>query len=142
MIGEKKNLSSLPALITRLAVGFVFAYGAWLKFQNIDGVIMQFSQTGWPFVSALVYLVCTLELVLGVLLIIGFLTRWAVVPLMVIEAIAAFTVKSAWATDLAAALNFTEFLYIWLFFWLLVYGPGKYSLDEWLTKRPFKTAEK
>lgn len=129
MLNFKTVLPSLPALITRLAVGFVFAYGAWSKFQNIDAVITQFNQSGLPFVTPLTYLVCTIELVAGVLLIVGLFTRLVVVPLIVIEATAAFAVKGAMATQIATALNFTEFLYVWLFLWLLVHGPGKYSVD-------------
>lgn len=131
MLNDKNVIPSLPALITRLTVGFVFAFGAWSKFQNIDEVIAQFSQTGFPFVAPLTYLVCTIELLAGVLLMIGLFTRIIVVPLIIIEAIAAFTVKAHLMTNLAAALNFTEFLYIWLFLWILVYGPGRFSVDHW-----------
>lgn len=128
---HKDIFNDIPALITRLTVGFVFAYGAWSKFQNIDDVITQFNQTGFPFVAPLTYLVCTIELIAGLLLLIGLFARWAVVPLIVIEAIAAFTVKAHLMTSLAIALNLTEFLYIWLFIWILVYGPGRFSVDHW-----------
>ena len=137
-INKLSTLNDWPALITRLTVGFVFAYGAWSKFQNINDVITQFNQTGFPFVAPLTYLVCTIELGAGLLLLIGLLTRWVVLPLIIIEAIAAFTVKAHLMTSLATALNLTEFLYIWLFVWIFVYGPGRYSVDHWREKRRLK----
>lgn len=135
MFNFKREVLSIPALVTRLSVGFVFAYGAWDKFQDIDTVIAQFSQTGLPFVAPLTYLVCSIELVAGLLLIVGFLTRWAAGPLIVIELIAAFAVKSHLMTNLANALNLTEFLYTWLFLWLMVFGPGHFSVDHFLSQK-------
>jgi putative oxidoreductase len=136
---SQNTILSLPALVTRLVVGFVFAFGAWTKFQNIENVITQFTQqTGFSFIAPLTYLVCGIELVGGLFLIIGFLTRWTVLPLIAIEAIAIFTVKAHLMTSLAATLNLTETLYILLFFWLFVNGPGRFSLDHlWRSKSSY-----
>ena len=135
MIFSKSTLESLPALITRVIVGFVFAFGAWAKFQNIDQVISQFTQTGLPLVAPLTYLVCTIELLGGLFLMLGLFTRFVTVPLILIEAVAIFTVKAQFITTLAATLNFTECLYIMLFFWLLIKGPGRFSFDYiWFKK--------
>ena len=125
----------MPALVTRIIVGFVFAVGAWTKFQNIDQVISQFSQNGLPLVAPLTYFVCTIELLGGLFLMLGLFTRCVTIPLMIIEAVAIFTVKAQFISTLAGTLNFTECLYIMLFFWLLIKGPGKFSLDAiWLKK--------
>ncbi len=140
MFNTNETIKSLPALFTRVAVGYVFAYGAWSKFQNIDLVIEQFSKTGLPFVTPLTYIVCFIEIITGVMLILGFFTRYAVLPLIIIEAIAAFAVKGALNTHLSTALNFTEILYIWLFLWLLVNGAGEFSVDEFLKLRKTKQA--
>lgn len=124
------NWKWLPSLLTRLVVGFVFANGGWNKLQNIDHIITQYSQSGIPYAPTISYLVAFIELIGGVLLILGLFTRICVLPLILIEAIAIFTVKFSQISSLPQMLNFTECLYILLFIGLAINGPGSVSIDH------------
>lgn len=80
MFGTRINrlLATRPALaplILRIVAGVVFVSYSLGKFRRHDAEVAAFDRYGIPFPDATVYLIGTLELVGGVLLIVGLLTR-------------------------------------------------------------------
>lgn len=65
----------LGIFLIRLALGAIFLVHGWMKFQDIAGTINFFSGLGLA--EFLAYLVATMELVGGILMIIGIYTRLA-----------------------------------------------------------------
>jgi putative oxidoreductase len=71
----------------------------------------------------------------GALLILGLLTRFTslVMAFNMVVAIAFVAIKNVSGLDEFAELD--DFLYILIFFWLFLAGPGKASLDRLVAQR-------
>ena len=80
-----------------------------------------------PFVSGV-------EFVGGILLLVGLLTRFAAVPLMVVMVVAIIAAKRADIDSLETFLGFEEVSYFVMFAWLAIAGPGPVSLDHFILK--------
>lgn len=74
---NKSSLSTTALTVLRVIAGFLFAAHGWQKFNEftIAGTQASFAQMGVPGASAVAPVVATLELVGGVALILGLLTR-------------------------------------------------------------------
>lgn len=75
------------------------------------------------------------EVICSILLILGFLTRIAVLPLAFTMIVVAFFVNAG--QELIVSERVLLFLIIYLFF--LLVGSGKYSFDYWLFKSTSET---
>jgi putative oxidoreductase len=86
-----------------------------------------------PFVSGV-------EFLGGLLLLLGLFTRIAAVPLVIVMIVAIISAKWGDVDSLATLLGFEEVLYMALFGWLAVAGPGPISLDRvlqnWREQQP------
>src|SRR4051794_19503935 len=81
------RLAFLPPLLTRLALGLIFARSGWGKLHNLERVTKFFSSLGIPAPGANAAFVGTVELVCGALLIAGLFTRFAsllLIPTMIV----------------------------------------------------------
>ena len=88
-------LAWLPPTLARLGVGWVFAQSGWGKLHNLEQVTGFFTDLGLPAPGFHAVLVSTTELVCGSLVLIGFATRLAAVPLIVTMIVAIRT--ALWA---------------------------------------------
>lgn len=128
-----------PPLI-RLMVGLVFLSEGIQKFlfPAIRGA-GRFEKIGLPAPDILGSLVGSVEVICGLLVLLGLLTRCAVIPLIAIMLVAIFTTKipllseeglwamlHAWRTDLSMLIGSI---------YLLIKGGGSYSLDRKLFSR-------
>jgi putative oxidoreductase len=127
-----KKLDWLFPLIARIAVGVVFAQSGWGKFHNIPKVTAYFEELHIPMPMIQAYLVAGVELVAGALIILGFFTRLAVIPLIIVMVVAILTAKRADISTYTDVLGLLEFLYIVLLGWIGVGGPGIISVDKLL----------
>jgi putative oxidoreductase len=124
------RLQSLPPLFARISVGLVFAHTGWGKLHNLDKVIAFFRQLGIPSPELQAPFVATTEFVCGSLLIVGLFTRVAAIPVaitMVVALLTAIAPKIHGWTDLFGT---EEFLFLLVFVWLTIQGPGPISLDK------------
>lgn len=119
----------LPPTLARIAVGWVFVSTGWGKLQNLEPVIQFFTDLGIPFPHLQAPFVASTELVCGALLLTGFLTRAAAVPLIATMIVAIATAQWPQVETLSGLLGLVETLYIVLFVWLAIAGPGPLSLD-------------
>jgi len=119
----------LPPTLARVAVGWVFVSTGWGKLQNLDSVIEFFTELGIPYPQLQAPFVASTELVCGALLLVGFLTRAAAVPLIATMIVAIATAQWPQVETLSGLLGLVETLYIVLFVWLAIAGPGPLSLD-------------
>jgi putative oxidoreductase len=143
--------SAPPAtLLVRLIVGGVFFASGAVKFLYNNQGSGRFAKLGIPAPDALAPFVGGLEIVGGVLIIIGFLTRLAAVPLIVDmlvaiassklplltgpgpEPVAAAPKTGFWAFAYQARLDLTMLLCV---AFLLVVGAGAWSVDAWLARQ-------
>jgi putative oxidoreductase len=132
-------------LLLRLMAGGVFLWEGILKFVYVNQGLGRFTKLGMPFPSFTADFIGSLEIVGGLLIIFGFLTRWIAIP-FVIEMIAAmlFTKVSLYlgtsplplpssppTVGIWAVLHEirSEYAQILVVIFLALNGPGKMSLD-------------
>lgn len=122
-------------IIIRLIVGLVFLSEGIQKFLFPEIVGEgRFEKIGFDYASFFAYFVAVFEVVCGALILLGLLTRIAAVPLFVIMITALVTTKfpillndGFWFMAHAAR---TDFAMTMLLIFIIIYGPGKYSVDN------------
>ena len=125
----------LGPLVLRLVFGYFWAETGWAKLHNLDGFTARFVDWGIPLPAFSAALSAGVEFAGGVLLMLGLSTRLtaAVMAFSMAVAIAFVVIKNVGGIDDFVELD--EVLYVLVFFWLLMAGPGKASLDAWLARR-------
>ncbi len=122
-------------ILFRLIVGLVFLSEGIQKFlyPDITGV-GRFELIGFNYATFFAYFVAFFEIMCGILILFGLLTRIAAFPLLIIMITAIVTTKipilrneGFWFMAHAARTDFSMTL---LLVFLLIYGPGKYSMDN------------
>ena len=124
----------LPPLFARIAVGWVFMWTGWAKLNNLPQVTENFAGWGIPAPHILTPFVSGVEFIGGALLLLGLFTRIAAVPLVIVMIVAIIAAKWGDIDSAATLLGFEEVLYMALFGWLAVAGPGPVSLDHLLQR--------
>ncbi len=121
-------------LIVRLFFGYFWAETGWAKLHNLDGATQRFVDWGIPHAAFNATLSAGTEFVGGVLLMLGLLTRLTSAAMLfnMIVAIALVAIKNVQAFDDFVELD--EFTYILIFFWFIVAGPGKASIDTFINR--------
>jgi putative oxidoreductase len=124
----------LAPLAVRITVGVVFMGTGWTKLHNLPRITENFRGLGIPSPEILTPFVSGVEFVGGLLLLLGLLTRFAAVPLMVVMVVAIASAKWGDVDSLETFLGFEEVSYFVMFAWLAIAGPGPVSLDHLLLR--------
>ena len=134
-----ENLRSIILLFIRLVLAYGFYQPAKLKWADIGSIIDWFKTLGIPAPALNAYLAASTEAAGVVLLILGLGTRIITIPLMITMLVAIKTVH--WANGFEAGNNGFEIplYYLLMLFILLVYGGGKFSIDQLLNRKYRKT---
>ncbi|RIH64230.1 DoxX family protein [Mariniphaga sediminis] len=130
------------SMIPRIIVGLVFLSEGIQKFLYPEMVgVGRFENIGFENPEFWAYFVASFEVVCGVFILTGLLTRLATIPLLTIMATALITTKipillneGFWFMAHAAR---TDFAMAMLLIFLLVNGPGKFSADYKFFHFPF-----
>jgi putative oxidoreductase len=121
----------------------VLAWGFWnpaiMKWKNIDGIADWFGQMGYPLPTLNAYMAATTELAGVVLLFLGIGTRLISIPLMVVMLVAIFTVHLANGFEAGSNGFEIPLYYLIMLLALMVYGPGKYSVEGILRRATSKS---
>lgn len=125
----------LGPLVLRLFFGYFWLETGWAKLHNLDGFTQRFVEWGIPFPAFSAALSAGTDFVGGLLLMLGLFTRLtaAAMAFNMVVAIATVVIKNVGSFDEFVELD--EVVYVLIFFWLLIAGPGKASLDTWLADR-------
>jgi putative oxidoreductase len=119
-------------LVTRVAIGAFMLVHGYQKLQWIlAGGEIQFADPIGLGPKVSLYLAVFAEFFCSVLLILGLAARLATVPLIVTMVIAVFIVHGADGFDKREL----GLLYLVVYLFLLVAGPGKYSIDRLISPR-------
>jgi len=127
-------LTWLPPLAIRIVVGWVFLWTGWQKLNFLPRMIQNFREWGIPAPEILTPFASGMELVGGVLLLVGLLTRVVSIPMMLIMLVAIASAKWGDVDSLQTLLGFEEISYFVMFGYLAVAGPGPVSLDHFILK--------
>lgn len=121
-------------LVVRLFFGYFWLETGWAKLNNLDGATARFVDWGIPYASFNAALSAGTEFVGGLLLMLGLFTRLTSAAMLfnMIVAIALVVIKNVNGLDDFVELD--EFTYILIFFWFIIVGPGKVSLDTLINK--------
>ena len=142
--------SPRSVLLLRLMVGGVFFWEGVLKFVYVNQGVGRFTKLGMPFPAFTADFVGCLEIVGGLLLLSGLLTRLIAIPFVIEMIVAMLSTKISLylgtsPLPLPAAppqIGFwavlheirSEYAQIMVAFYLLINGPGKWSIDALLDK--------
>src|SRR5258708_24269966 len=126
----------LPPLVARIVVGWVFLWSGWGKLNALPRMIENFRSWGIPYPEILTPFVSGVEFVGGILLLLGFLTRIAAVPLGVVMVVAIISAKLGEVDSLETLLGFEEVSYLALFLWLAIPPPPPISIHPLLLPSP------
>ena len=125
-----RHFTWLAPLAARIMVGIVFMGTGWTKLTHLPQITENFRGLGIPSPELLTPFVSGVEFVGGVLLLLGLLTRFAAVPLMIVMIVAIVSAKAGDIDTLETFLGFEEVSYFVMFAWLGIAGPGPMSLDH------------
>ncbi len=121
-------LVSLAAIVLRLALGFLMVPHGWPKVKDLRGTAGFVRGTGWTWATAFVPPIALLELVGGLAIVLGFLTR--IVALLFAVEMVATTVfaKRKLGKELTGGYEM-DLLYLGIALALAFLGAGAWSLD-------------
>ena len=122
-------------LLLRLVFGYFWLETGWAKLNNLAFFTERFVEWGipWPALSATV---CAgTEMIGGLLIMLGLATRLTMLPMIFNMLVALVVVVLPGISTLDEFVELDEFLYILIFFWLFLAGPGKASLDHLIARR-------
>lgn len=131
-------------LIPRIIVGLVFLSEGIQKFLFPELVgAGRFEKIGFENPEFWALFVASFEMVCGALVFIGFLTRIASIPLLIIMFTALVTTKIPILLNKGfwqmAHDSRTDFAMTLLLIFLIIYGAGKWSVDERISCKKLKT---
>lgn len=130
-----EGLQWFALLLGRLAVGLLFMSTGWGKVHDLEKVTHFFEQLGIPAPGFNAVLVGYSELICGTLLVLGLVTRFAAIPLIVSMTVAILTAKRADLHGVFDLVGFDEFTYACVLIMIGLLGPGAASLDHVLARR-------
>ena len=123
-------------LVGRILIALLFTYFGYLKLTNWGGSVGYFTKWGFsemPVVAAALAVI--FELGGGILLIIGWKTRWVAWALFVYVIVATLIVHKFWTYEPAQVFNQTSHFFknvsiMGGLLLLAAVGPGRYSVDK------------
>jgi putative oxidoreductase len=130
--------ANLPTLLCRLIVGLVFLSEGLQKYITPDATgAGRFAKIGFSHPSFWAYFTGSFEITCSILILLGFLTRLAAIPLLIVMLVAFITTKWPMLTGQGfwpfAHEYRTDFAMTSLLLYLLIYGGGNNSLDKKLS---------
>ncbi len=132
--------AGISYLLIRLIPGLVFLSEGIQKFILPEVVGPgRFAKIGFAHPEFWAYFTACFEILCGLLLVAGFLTRWAAIPLLIIMIVAFVATKVPILTEkgfwtMAHAYR-TDFAMTILLIFLIVNGGGRFSVDGWARGR-------
>jgi uncharacterized membrane protein YphA (DoxX/SURF4 family) len=144
-LNNPPTLGPDSTLLLRLMAGGVFLWEGILKFVYANQGVGRFTKLGMPFPHFTADFVAWLEIVGGLLLLFGFLTRWISIPFIIEMIVAVLSTKISlylgtsplprppappqigmWAVLHEVRSEYAQAIVV---AFLLINGPGRWSLD-------------
>lgn len=126
------KISTFAPLPIRIMAGIAFILHGLPKFENLQGTLGFFASVGIP--PELAIVVGLLEVIGGVLLLLGLVTRITAI-LFIIEMICAILIIKAGNSFLGEGGYEVDLLLMFISISLLLSGPGRISIERDLLKR-------
>ena len=122
------------ALIGRILIAYLFIPSGWAKLAGFAGTVGYIASKGVPFPEICAAIAVAAELGLGLLVLVGWQTRWAALGLAIFVAVITPIFHAYWAVpeaqQMMQKLNFTKNLStVGGLLVLAAFGAGRLSLD-------------
>ncbi len=135
-----------PVLLARVSMGLFFAISGWNKLFMVShwkGLLAAMVATGLPFPKLMSLVLAWLELAGGALLTVGFMSTFFSIALAFAMLVAIVTVEIPFVIPpglgpldwLDWFLYLPQVLYVLIFLWLIIKGPGPYSADAVIARK-------
>jgi len=135
-----------PVLLARVSMGLFFAISGWNKLFTVShwkGLLAGMIATGLPFPKFLSLFLASVEFYGGSLLTIGFLSTFWSIALAFAMIVAIVTVEIPYVIPpglgpldwLDWFLYLPQVMYVLIFLWLIIKGPGPYSVDAVIARK-------
>lgn len=127
--------SQTVLLAGRILIALLFIVFGYLKLTNFGGTVGYFTKWGFPMPEVTTVVAIVFELGFGVLLAIGWKTRWWAWALALYVVIAAAVAHRYWTYEPAQVFAQMSFFYKNLaivggLLYIAAMGPGRYSVDK------------
>ena len=132
VFGRLSSAMWIPALLTRLFVGYFFLTSGWAKVHDLATFTSNFQSWGIPYPAFNAALSAYTECIGGALTIAGLGMRFASIPMIINMTVAVLSVKLKEVSGLVDFVNLDEPLYALAYVWLLFAGAEWLSLDAFL----------
>ena len=139
------DLQQYAILLVRVSLGLFFAVSGANKLlvaSRTEAMYETLVKARVPLPHAMTYFVSAVEFAGGCLLAVGLLSSLAGIALLVDMLVAILTTKLSTMPKGLSPLNWLgdflylpEVLYVLFFIWLICSGPGRFSVDYWLSDR-------
>jgi len=133
--GQGGEQGPASIVLIRLAVGLIFFTQGILKYTDPRMGVIRFARIGFPYPYFTAHFVGTFEVVCGLLVVIGLLTRLASIPLLIVISTAIATTKIPELFRVTQGFWFmasdarTDFAMFCSLIFLIVMGAGRLSAD-------------
>ena len=135
-----------PVLLARVSMGLFFAISGWNKLFTVahwKGLLAGMIATGLPFPKLMALFLAWFEFVGGSLLTVGFMSTFFSIGLAFAMIVAIVTVEIPFVIPpglgpldwLDWFLYLPQVLYVLIFLWLIIKGPGPYSADAVIARK-------
>jgi len=128
-------------LLVRLYWGWGFFVAGKGKITNIDATASTFEMWEIPMPKFNAIAAGLAETVLGLTLLVGLASRLSAIPLIVVMIVAYLTAHSEDLGSLNKFVRSPPFTYLFACVIVLLFGPGKLSVDHLLKRRFFSTCD-
>lgn len=130
-----QRLARWAQAIGRIAIGVMFLWSGAGKFGAIDQTVGYMHAYGMPASAALAWIAALIEFVGGIMLIVGWRTRWVAAVLFVFTLVASVVFHAYWSAPageaMAQQINFMKNVAIMGGLLLLFcYGSGSFALER------------
>jgi putative oxidoreductase len=134
VVDQESRMSDAAAAVGRVFLALIFVASGYFKFVGIAGTIAYFTRLGVPQPQIMAYVVAAVELIGGLMVLVGFKARWAALVLCVFTGIALYLGHKFWAAPADQYNNqfnhaLKNLAIMGGFLLLYAYGPGRYSVD-------------
>lgn len=119
----------IPALLTRLFVGYFFFESGWSKVHDLDTFAKNFAGWGIPYPYFNAVLSSYTECIGGALTMLGLGMRFVSIPMIINMAVAVISVKLKEVSSISDFVELDEPLYALTYVWFLFSGAGWLSVD-------------
>ncbi len=139
-----KNWDWAPVLLARVSLGLFFAISGGHKLlvpARSEALVKVMIEAGIPFPEFMSVFLASVEFFGGMFLVVGFLSTFCAIALTIAMLVAIVTVELHTIPQGLSALNWLSYflylpqvMYVLIFGWLIVTGPGRHSIDHYLVR--------